>query len=322
MRYEKTMAFLLAGLMVAGVATLTGCSSEKFPNRPITVIIPYGAGGDTDGTSRALSEAASKVLGVTMIMKNVPGAEATLGVAETKNSNPDGYTVGVASLSGIVMSPHIMNLTYKFDDFDYLLGFGKWVYAIAVPAKSPVKTMDDFIKWAKASKEPLKYSCSGMPGQIVMHQVGKPNNLRFAQVPYNNQPEANLAMINGHVDFVVSSSFAASKFLKTGEIRLLAPCADRWKTLAPDVPTLKELGYNVDVYSSMLLLVPTQVKKERRDILFSAYRKAMDDPTFIEMQKRFMVDSPPIEREEMRKILSQKYEEYGKIIPDMGIKRR
>ncbi len=322
MRYEKTMAFLLAGLMLAGAATLTGCSTEKFPNRPITLIIPYGAGGDTDVTSRALSEAAAKNLGVTIMIKNVPGAEATLGVAETKNSNPDGYTLGVATLSGITMSPHIMKLSYKFDDFDYLLGFARYIYAIGVPAKSPTKTLDDFIKWAKGSKEPLKYSCMGMPGQIVMYQVGKPNNLKFAHVPYSTQPEGNLAMLNGHVDFVVSTSFAAAPLLKTGEIRLLATCADRWTRLAPDVPTLKELGYNVDVYSLMALITPSQVSKEKKDTLFNAFRKAAEDQKFIEMQKRFMVESPPLEREEMKKVMVQKYDEYSKIISEMGIKKK
>ena len=123
------------------------------------------------------------------------------------------------------MSPHAMNVIYKLEDFNYLLAFARYDYVLSVSAKSPVKNMDDFIKWAKSSKEPLKYTALGMPGQIEAFQLAKQNGVVFAHVPFNTGPEGNTALVNGHIDFIISAYFSASPFVKSKEIRILATAA-------------------------------------------------------------------------------------------------
>lgn len=318
---SKAMAVLVIWLSVPSLFFPLAWGAEKFPDRPITVIVPYGAGGDTDVMTRALCEAAEKELKVTVVIKNVPGAEATLGVSELKHAAADGYTVGVATLSGLSMSPHTMKLRYTLDDFNYLLAFGRYDYAIAVPANSPLKTVDDFVKWSKEKGKPPTFSALGLPPQLVAYQLGALKGLQFAHVPYKTGPEALLAMLGGHVDFAVTTPYAALPRLKSNDVRLLATASQRWPT-AKDVPSLKELGYNVDVFSYMVLIISKAVSKAKEDILFKAFRKAYDDSKFQDLTKKFLTTTPPVEKDNLKKVLYEKYEEYGKVIRSVGIGKK
>ncbi|HXK31012.1 MAG TPA: tripartite tricarboxylate transporter substrate binding protein [Candidatus Binatia bacterium] len=320
-KMSKVKAVFLIGLLVPSLFFSVAWGAEKFPDRPITVIVPYGAGGDTDVMTRALCEAAEKGLGVTMVIKNVPGAEATLGVSELKHAAGNGYTVGVATLSGLSMSPHTMKLQYTLDDFSYLLAFGRYDYAIAIPVNSPVKTVDGFVKWAKERDKPPTFSALGLPPQLVAYQLGALKGLQFAHVPYKTGPEALLAMLGGHVDFAVPTPYSASPRLKSNDVRLLATASQRWP-IAKDVPSLKELGYNIDVFSYMVLIISKKVSKEREDILFKAFRKAYDDPKFQDLSEKFMTTTPAVERDNLKKILYAKYEEYGKVFQSLGMGKK
>lgn len=317
----RATAVFLVGLCTPGLFLSAAWGAEKFPDRPITVIVPYGAGGDTDVMTRALCAAAEKDLKVPVVIKNVPGAEATLGVSELKHAAGDGYTLGVATLSGLSMSPHTMKLQYTLDDFNYLLAFGRYDYAIAVAANSPVKTVDDFIQWAKQKKSPATFSGLGLPPQLVAYQLGALKSLQFAHVPYKTGPEALLAMLSGNVDFAVTTPYAALPRLKSNDIRLLAVASQRWHS-AKDVPSLKELGYNVDVFSYMVLINSKAVSSTKEDILFRAFRKAYDDSKFQDMSKRFLTSTPPVERDNLKKVLYEKYEEYGKVLRAIGIGKK
>ena len=318
---SKALAIFLIGLWMPGLSLVAAWGAEKFPDRPITVIVPYGAGGDTDVITRALCEAAERELKVPVIIKNVPGAEATLGVSELKHAASDGYTLAVATLSGLSMSPHTMKLQYTLDDFNYLLAIGRYDYAIAVPASSPIKTLDDFIKWAKQKNSPATFSGLGLPPELAAYQVGAAKSLQFAHVPFRTGPEAMFAMLGGNVDFAVATSYAALPHLKTNDIRLLATTSQRWP-IAKDVPSLKELGYNVDVFSYMVLINSKAVSSEKQDILFRAFRKAYDDAKFQDISKKFLTSTPPVERDNLKKVIYDKYEEYGKVLRTMGMAKK
>ncbi len=321
MAHKSSKAVAACLLAFSALVGSAAWGAEKFPDRPVTVIVPYGAGGDTDVMTRALCEAAERDFKVPVIIKNVPGAEATLGIVELKHAAADGYTVGVATLSGLSMSPHTMKLQYTLDDFNYLLAFGRYDYAIAVAAKSPIKTVDDFIAWAKKKGSPATFTGLGLPPQLVAYQLGALKGLQFAHVPTKTGPEGLLAAISGNVDFAVTTPYAALPRLKSGDIRLLAAASQRWPS-AKDVPSLKELGYNVDVFSYMVLINSKAVASAKQDALFKAFRKAYDDAKFQEVTKQFLTSTPVVEKDALKKVLYEKYEESGKILRAIGMAKK
>lgn len=132
----------------------SGQCAEVFPNRPITLIINYGAGGQTDIAARLFAAAAEKKLGQPIVVVNKPGAGATLGVTEVARSKPDGYTIGTLPDSPIVITPFLQKVQYEpFKSFDFICGFGRYTYAVFVKANSPFNSIKDVVEAARKNPE-------------------------------------------------------------------------------------------------------------------------------------------------------------------------
>lgn len=146
----KSVRLAATAVMFLGLSCNT--QAQTFPDREVALIVNYGAGGTTDVASRALAQGMEKSLGKPVIVQNKPGALGTLTPAYIARQKPDGYQVGVVTYSTVAIMPHLMDLTYTIKDFEFVAGFGRFRYGVAVNADSPYKTLDDLVKAAKAGQ--------------------------------------------------------------------------------------------------------------------------------------------------------------------------
>lgn len=304
MKHSKRYFLIIAGaIAMSWVLFLLGSSecAEQFPDRPITLIVNYGAGGSTDIAARLFAMAAEKKLGVPIIVVNKPGAGATLGVTELSRAKPDGYTIGTLPDSPIVIIPLMQKLAYDpFKSFDFICGYGSYTYGICVKADSRFKTIKDVVEWARKNPGKVTYA-SYSPGiSVAFKYLEIKENIKFTGIPVQSGQEAVTNVLGGHIDMGTGGEFLP--FLESKEVRYLAAVSGERLRFIPDVPTMKELGYDIDITGWMSLGAPAGVPKDRLDIIHNAFNVASTDSHVKATMDKLMLTAPFIAGEEVRKI--------------------
>ena len=264
----------------AAWATLTLCAvqAQDFPNRPITLIVPWPAGGSTDTHLRKLAEIAGRYLGQPVIVENKPGAGGMLGPAGMASSaKPDGYTIAQLTV-GAFRQPYMQKVDWDpIRDFTYIIGVSGYTFGVVVKSDSPIKSFDDFIAYAKANPGKLSYGSTGngTSPHLLMEEVAAKANVQLLHVPFKGNADSTQALMGGHV-MAQSDATGWGKFVDAGTFRLLVTFGEeraRW-----GAPTAKELGYDVVSYSPYGLVGPRGMDPKVVKILHDAFKKAIDDP--------------------------------------------
>ncbi len=310
--------FVLTAVLFCGF--LSGARGE-YPERPITMICPY-AGGTADASLRALANHAEKTLGQPIVVNNKPGASGGLAAGLIAAARPDGYTIGMITFGPLTMGPHMWDITYDpFKSFEYILAFGKYMYGPCVRSDSPFKTLKDLVNHAKANPGKMKYSTVGLatPTHFGMMQLAKIEGIKWDVVVFKEVQGAVTACLGGHVDIVSQTPSAVVPSIKAGQLRLLASMSDtRWKWV-PEVPTVRELGYNFDVVSWLALAAPKGVSKNIMEKLNHAFNKALEDPEFLKIMDRIYVPVVYRTADEFKKLVAEGYKENEKLIRELGL---
>ena len=223
-------------------------AAQPYPNRPITLIAPYAAGGDSDASGRNLAAFANKYMGQPLVMQNIVGASGTIGSQRVRSSAPDGYTLLIARGGSQAISPALDSKTpYKWNDFTMisLLDFNP--VACVVKGDSPHKTIKDLLAALKAEPGKLNYATAGpgttqhMAVEILLKSAGLPSN-SAEQIGYKGGGEATAAVLSGQVQFLCNNLPTLGGQLKAGTMRgLLTTTTERLKEY-PDIPSARELG--------------------------------------------------------------------------------
>lgn len=276
MKFSKRVLIALGWGLIFGGAS----QAQDYPVRPITLVVPYSS-GPTDAQYRKLAEIASKQLGQPIVVDNKPGGNGTIGpVQMSRTAKPDGYTIAASTVS-LLRQPHMQKVDWNpLAEFTWIIGLGGYTFAVAVREDSPFKTLAEMVAWAKANPGRLTY---GTPGQgsslhLLMEELAQQAGFEAIHVPYKGGGETTTAMLGGHVMVTLNNVGSVISHVEAKKVRILNIFdADRLDRL-PNVPTAKQLGYNI-VYSSPYGIVgpknmpPAVVKR-----LHDAFRIAMDDP--------------------------------------------
>lgn len=229
--------------------------AQAYPTHDIQMVINYGAGGNTDVASRAIGNAMEGLLKKPVVPLNRGGAQGTLGVSYLAKQKADGYTFGVVTFSTIAITPHLMNVDYTVDNFDFIAGVARYRYGLAVRADSPFKTVQDLVDASKKAKG-IFFGAPSAPNNIAMFELGRKTGGKFEQASYKSGAETVTALLSGQVDVIVQNPSDIVQHVKSGKMRFLASASPmRWKEL-PEVPTLKEQGFDVEIDSWIGLAVP------------------------------------------------------------------
>ena len=244
---RRTMlAATTAGL--ASMALKTHAQATGYPDRPITFICPWPAGGTADQTMRALCLAAGRELGQSMVVENKVGAAGMIGLKALASAKPDGYTVGQIPISVTRFSQLGTVAIDPLKDLTYLARTSGQTFGIAVPANARWKTLQDLVAEARAQPGKISYAHSGVGGatHVGMEEFALAANVQFNHVPFKGGADALQSVLGGHVEVLVDSSSWAPH-VESGKLRLLATWGEQRTARFKDVPTLKDAGFNVVV---------------------------------------------------------------------------
>ncbi|MFN3743653.1 MAG: tripartite tricarboxylate transporter substrate binding protein [Hyphomicrobiaceae bacterium] len=287
MRLRKILISSLAAAVVAATATMA--AAQSFPTKPITLIVPWPAGGSTDVAMRAIAESASKVLGQPVVVDNKAGASGTLGPATmAATAKPDGYTIAQIPIT-IMRLPLMQKVSWDAEkSFTYIVHLTGYTFGITTKADGPFKKWQDVVDYAKANPGKVTYATpgSGTSLHIGMEQIAEAAGIKLTQVPFKGGAETNAAVLGGHT-MLQADSTAWKPLVDAGQTRLLALwTAERSKNW-PDVPTLKELGYPFVFDSPFGIAGPKGMDPKVVKILHDAFKKALEDPAVIAALERY-----------------------------------
>ncbi|MDN3920592.1 tripartite tricarboxylate transporter substrate binding protein [Roseateles violae] len=278
----KRRHLLLGGLgLAATLSPLGRALAAGYPERPITFICPWPAGGTADTTMRALCAAASKSLGQTIVVENRAGASGMLGVKALASAKPDGYTVGQIPISVTRFSQLGSVQLDPLKDFSYIARVSGQTFGIAVPATAPWKTLKDFVAAAKAQPGKITYASAGVGGatHVGMEEFALAAGIELNHIPFKGGSEALQALLGDHVDALADSSSWAPH-VRSGKLRLLATWGEQRTAEFKDVPTLKDAGYNVVVDAPNGIGAPKGLDPAVAAKLREAFRVAAASPEF------------------------------------------
>jgi len=273
-------------LLLAMLAAAPAFGQDAYPSRPITMIVPFPPGGVADLTGRPTAYAMEKFLKQRIIVENKTGAGGAIGMAAVANSKPDGYTIMMA-LSSISIIPPSERLfdrkpPYEMNQLAPIALISADPTVLVVRSDSPWKTVKDLVDDARKNPGKINYSSSGVYGTLhmAMEIFASAADIKLFHVPYQGGGPAVTALISGQVEALASGPSAVIGHIKAGKLRPLASWGDKRLASLPDVPTLKELGYNAEFYIWAGLFAPAGTPAPVMQSLRNAARQAVEDPDF------------------------------------------
>jgi len=307
-----------AALAGAGTAT---ASAAAYPERPITFICPWPAGGTADATMRALCVAAGRQLGQPMVLENRAGASGMVGLKALAGAKPDGYTVGQIPISVTRFSQLGSVQVDPMKDLTYLARTSGQTFGIAVRADAPWKTLKEFVAHAKANPGKVTYGSSGLGGatHVGMEEFAAVAGVQFNHIPYKGGAPALQDLLGGQLDSLADSSSWAAH-VKSGKLRLLATWGEKRTQDFPEVQTLREQGFDVVVDAPNGVGAPKGLDPAIERRLREAFKVAVASPEFISACDK--IDAPVmyLDGPDYEKYASAVYKKEAQLIERLKLK--
>ena len=261
----------------------TAAFAEWKPSRPVNLIVPYSAGGGTDSFGRALAASSKAALPVPIVIVNRPGSSGITGATEASAARPDGGIFLMTSAGSFTLTSLLRNTDINpFDSFIPVAQIGRLTTSLMVPFDSPYKTLDDLLIAIRADSSSIRWAHTGrggfhhVAGQAFLNEV----KLKVQDVPFKGGSNTRAAVIGGQVDFGMIGIQQAAGF--ANELRTLALVSDQRDAFATEVPTFQELGYNVPLISSpIVVFAPLETPDDVINGMQDAIEKITDHPEFI-----------------------------------------
>jgi tripartite-type tricarboxylate transporter receptor subunit TctC len=320
---RKIVSSWVIALVVAFMVP-TAFAQDKFPSKPINVIVPFAAGGSSDLLARAVEKIWPKYSPQPLVVINKPGGGGVVGTEFVVRSKPDGYTLYLGYGSGHdVVMPHLQKMPYDtYKDLVAVSRLSVHSVAICTGTKSEFNSIKDMVAWAKKENKPITSSVSTKAGavDITITALGKVAGINIVTVPFAGGADAVTTLAGGHVMIGGGHPSEIMPHIKAGRFKPLAVALPERDPSLPDVPTLIEQGFNVHTWGSIKgVAAPAATPKEVLEYLDATFKKISEDAEF----KKLMVDlSQPIMYQnsaDFTKFLQQAYADYGRLIKDLNI---
>jgi tripartite-type tricarboxylate transporter receptor subunit TctC len=308
----------IAGMIALAVAAhwSAAASAQTYPSRPITMVVPFPAGGNTDIMARALQIEVSKALGQTVVIINKGGAAGTLGLIDVMRSAPDGYTVALSPNNPLTAQPHLQKLPYNMDSFRYICLTYYAPYVLIAGPKAPFKTFDEFVKFAKAKSENLVYGHPGLASQphLGMLAVLKAIGADGLGVPFTGAGPMAQALLSGTVMAITETPAVAA----ASNLPILAALSETRLAALPDVPTMKELGQPATAFTAGGVIAPGNTPPAVMATLEQACADATARPEYKAIAARLNVEARYLPGAAFRKLFDADSIENADAVKRMG----
>ncbi len=308
---------LLLPTVIAGMGLFSPYTIQAaYPEKPVTFLCGFPAGGAMDMTARAITEAVKKYFPKPMAVVNRPGAAGTIGATEIIQAKPDGYTIGITAVAVLTIQPHRTKLPYGSpEDYTPIIKLNNLPICFAVRKDSPWKTMKEVIEYAKANPGKIRVGHPGL-GTILhldIELLKGMANVDMTAVPFAGGAESVPALLGGHVEAIAAHHGEIAPQVKAGKARVLAVFEEKQNPLFPDVPTFREIGYDITMGVYYVVIGPKGLSPEIVVKLHDAFKKAMEEPVFIEAMKARGFDVSYEGSEDIKRRLKKDYEQNAKL---------
>jgi len=330
----KNKLFLLVTILVMSTL-LFACSSttqnssdngsesegkkSDFPTKPITLVVPWAAGGGSDILARSLAEAAQPTLG-NIVIQNREGANGTIATTEVASKKGDGYTIVLNASGNFTAQPYLREINYTLEDFKGVMGLTYEPIVLAVSADSPWETIDDLLAEAdKGTSINFGHSGSGSFPHLAQAELYKQAGIEASDVPYEGANPALMALLGGHIDSIAGHPSELINHEKDGKIRILGIFSPERYHLLEDVPTMKEKGLDIDMSVWKYLLAPSDTPDEIISVLEEGFKKATEAEEFQEFLSNNNQDPLFISGKEVTDRLAKEAEANKAVIEGLNI---
>jgi tripartite-type tricarboxylate transporter receptor subunit TctC len=315
----RIAAFVLA------LAPLAASAQEPFPSRPIRLVVSFTPGGGADLTARTLAQKMTELLKQPMVVENRPGANGLVGAGAVAQSAPDGYTILLTDRGALGINPSLYkNMPYDpTRDFAYIGIATVAPYVLVVDPRLPVKTLADFIAYAKARPGKLNYGSYGIASMAHLNLEAFKARLGvdLVHVPYKGAGPAVQAVVAGEAAVTISSPAAVLGFVRDGRLRALTIGAPQRSTLLPDVPTLREAGVDEDLLAStyFALAAPAQTPRAVVERLHKEMKRALAAPEVAERLNNAGLVPTGSTGDELLALVKRDIPRFRQLIQEIGI---
>jgi tripartite-type tricarboxylate transporter receptor subunit TctC len=325
---KRTLNKLLPAMVLRSVATLALLSvtvgvhaQQNFPNQPIRIVVGYAAGGTTDILARSLGEQMGKILGQTIIVDNKPGAASNIGAAYVAQSKPDGYTLYMATVASHGINPALYKGKLTFDpikDFAPISLVASIPLALVTSVKLPVKTLAEFVDYARKNPGKLNYASSGngSPGHLAAAMFNDAMKLDIVHIPFKGGALANTSVIAGDTQLTFATLPGVLPHVQAGKLNVLAVTTATRSKEIPNTPTIAEAAklpdYEINTWNA--LLAPKGTPPVVVERLNAAIAQAMKSPDLIQRFEREGATPVTSTPEQLNSFIATEIVKWGKVV--------
>jgi tripartite-type tricarboxylate transporter receptor subunit TctC len=322
MRYKFRVMML--GLVAAVAVSADAQTQEKYPSRPIEMIIPTAAGGGTDISMRMLAELAEPLLGQKIVVSNKPGGGGGIGMVAIIRAKPDGYTIGGLWNSPLTMTPHLLPMPYTSKDYTAVT-LATWAPIVqCVKTAFPASTGKEFIEELRKNPDKYTYGNDGVGGtaHLSSARVFTKLDVKARAVPFNGAGETLKAFLGGHVDIYAGSIAPIQPYVKDKSAKCLVLTSPERNAAVPDAASLTDLGAAED--GTLLwrgIIVPNGMPADRMSTLGKAFIEAAKSEKFQKFMEARGEESKGSSPAELRKLIDSEFAAMEKITGALGLKK-
>ncbi len=312
--FRKSFLLFMVSVLILAVTP----AFAAYPDKAITMIVPFGAGGSTDVPARFLANMLEKKLGQSVVVQNITGAGGTQGIAQVFNAKPDGYTIGYTSIGVVSLQPHVQNIPFGRDSFDFIGMVTQQPVVIMSSKKAPWKNFAEMVTEVKAN--PNKYivaiTSTGNITHIPVVEMAEHFDLKFRYIPYRTTPEIMKDMLTGRVHLHADNPVPLSQF----DINGLVQFSDA-RVEGLDFPTSKETGFDRMFTHWQGVIAPKGLPKDVEQKLAKAVEEIVQSPEFKEQMKKVSTRARWMGPVEFKKHFQEEFDMYGKVLKELKPKK-
>jgi tripartite-type tricarboxylate transporter receptor subunit TctC len=321
MKIRRSLALLVLAICALAIeARPLMAQATDYPNKPVTMIVPFSAGGRTDVIGRIMGQHLQKYLGKSVSVINKPGASSVLGSKEVAHSRPDGYTLGFFSTSAVT-AQYTVPTPMSLDDYELVAIVNTDPAAVAVQDGAPWKTLKDLV--ADARKQPDHYRIGMIPGasaQIFAAGLARAADVKMINVPFKGDTEGAVALAGNHIEVHVAVPVSYKSLVEAKKVRILAVAAEKTSALYGNLPTFRDNGVDLVIGAFHGVYVPKGTPPEVIAKLADAVEKTTASKELQDSMRDVGAGVEFLKGAEAKKFLANQDSTYRKIIEDLGLR--
>ena len=311
-----------AATTASGLGSSLALAQDPWPSKPVKLVVPFPPGGSSDIMGRLVAEGMGRLLNATFIIDNKPGGTTQIGSELVANAPPDGYTLLEGASTAFTVLPNQRKLNFSLDSFEVAGGIADYIAVFAVRKTLPVNSMKEFVEYAKKNPGKLTYGSAGelSAGHVYGGTLARDTGIQVLHVPFKGSADAVNALVAGDIDFVIDG--AATPMVKADRIRPLATFYRARHPEVPEVPTLKEAGFDITMTKARGwgLLAPKGTPAPIMARLSEALQKALTDPKLAEALLRGNSVASYQTPAEYRASIAEDRKMYAELLPQIMTK--